>query len=168
MIMDSISKYSQVLTKISEFVKKLDESVRVEAFKFLLAQELQNEKVTPSPVTQAISPTQGITSRSVAPQELIRQSGISTFTDKAVVLIYWLEEFQQRPTFSSGELKAAFEQAREQAPKNPSDLVAKLEATARIMKAGKTGSVQQYRLTSTAIQDVQRWLKSGKEDNETE
>jgi hypothetical protein len=82
---------------------------------------------------------------------------VTTFTEKAVVLAYWLEAFQQRETFSSSDLKAAFEQAREPSPKNTSDLVAKLEGTARLMRADKVAGIQQYRLTSTAMQEVERW-----------
>jgi hypothetical protein len=87
------------------------------------------------------------------------------FTQKAVVLAYWLEEYQQKSTFTSSDLRGAFEQAREQAPRNLSDLVAKLEATARIMKAEKVDAVQYYRLTGSAMQEVDRWLspKEGKE-----
>lgn len=78
--------------------------------------------------------------------------------EKAVVLAYWLEKYQQQPTFSSTDLKVAFEKAREPSAKNPSDLVAKLETTARIMKAEKVGAVQHYRLTSTAVEEIEAKL----------
>jgi len=150
--MKSITQYGETIIKLSEFVKPLDESVRAEAFKFLLAQELgQISKEAPSTgVVRSMTQT-----RAMAPQELIRKSNVSSFTEKAVVLAYWLETYQQKPTFSSADLKMAFEQAREQSAKNPSDLVAKLEATARIMKAEKVGVVQHYRLTSTAIEEIE-------------
>jgi hypothetical protein len=159
--MKSISRHGETIIKLSEFVKQLDEAVRAEAFKFLLAQECSNgsEKVAAiAPIVQR-EPQ----SRAVAPQELIRKCNVSSFTEKAVVLAYWLEEYQQKPTFSSGDLKMAFEQAREQPPKNPSDMVGKLEATARIMKADTVGAVQHYRLTSTAIHEVESKLNSGKD-----
>jgi hypothetical protein len=156
--MDSLATHGDTILRLSEFVKQLDESIRLEAFRFLLEQEFKTDGESTRSVARALLRREP-QDRAVAPQELIRRSGVSTFTDKAVVLAYWLEEFQQKVTFSSAELKSAFEQAREQSPKNPSDLVAKMEASARIMKADKTGSIQQYRLTSTAIQDVERWLR---------
>ena len=154
--MKAIARYGETIIKLAEFVKPLDESVRAEAFKFLLAQEL-SQVSTGSPPGKSMVQRE-TQRRAVAPQELIRKSSASSFTDKAVVLAYWLETYQQQSTFSSADLKTAFEQAREQSAKNPSDLVAKLEATARIMKAEKVGAVQHYRLTSTAIEEIEAKL----------
>ncbi|HEY3762506.1 MAG TPA: hypothetical protein VGN23_12235 [Verrucomicrobiae bacterium] len=154
--MQSIKNYGETLIKLSDFVKQLDETVRVEAFKFMLAQEIGQQVV--SPAGKAPGPINSAKSREMSPQELIRKSGVDRYSDKAVVLAYWLEEFQKKDCFSSGDLKLAFEQAREKAPQNPSDIVAKLEAGARIMKAGKTGTIQNYRLTGTAIDSVEQWL----------
>jgi hypothetical protein len=154
--MSSKSKDRAAVLELSEFIKQLDESVRVEAFRFLLPREIGED----GEATVAARPrgAKMETDRPVAPQELIRRSAVSTFIEKAVVLAYWLEEFQQHPTFSSSDLRTAFESAREHSPKNTSDLIAKLEGSGRVMRAEKTGGVQQYRLTSSAIHDVQRWL----------
>ena len=161
--MESITRNRKMLIQLSEFVKELDESVRAEAFRFLLTQELGEASARSG--ASAPASRREPTSRAVAPQELIRKSRVSMFTQKAVVLAYWLEEYQQKSTFTSSDLRGAFEQAREQAPRNLSDLVAKLEATARIMKAEKVDAVQYYRLTGSAMQEVDRWLspKEGKE-----
>jgi len=151
--MKSITRYGETIVKLSDFVKPLNESVRAEAFKFLLAQEMgQVSGETSSASSSVRRETQP---RAIAPQELIRKSNASSFTEKAVVLAYWLEKYQQQPTFSSTDLKVAFEKAREPSAKNPSDLVAKLETTARIMKAEKVGVVQHYRLTSTAVEEIE-------------
>ena len=151
--MNSITRYGETIVKLSDFVKPLDESVRAEAFKFLLAQEMVHiSGETPS---ASSSVRREMQTRAIAPQELIRKSNASSFTEKAVVLAYWLENYQQKPTFSSADLKGAFEQAREQSAKNPSDLVAKLEMSARIMKAEKVEGVQHYRLTSTAVEEIE-------------
>jgi hypothetical protein len=151
--MNSITRYGETIVKLSEFVKPLDETVRAEAFKFLLAQELSQKSEEALATASPIRPT--VQGRAVAPQELIRKTGASSFADKAVVLGYWLETHQQKPTFSSADLKAAFEQARERSAKNPSDLVAKLETTARLMKAEKVEGVQHYRLTSSAVEEIE-------------
>ena len=154
--MKSIEQWGKVITDLSDFVKQLDEPVRAEAFKFLLNQESGAEAATPIPDSPPRTKEAG--SRVLAPQELIRKCAVSSFIEKAVVLAYWLEHYQDTSTFSSIDLKGAFEKAREPAPKNPSDLVAKLEATARIMKAEKNGAVQTYRLTSTAMEFIEGCL----------
>jgi hypothetical protein len=157
--MKSVSEHGELLIKLSEFVKQLDEEVRLEAFKFLLARETGGVAWPEPAVNGKIQQEHP----GVAPQELLRRTARLSFTEKAVVLAYWLEKYQQRPTFSSADLKAAFEQAREQSAKNPSDLAAKLEATARIMKAEKSQGIQHYRLTGTAIEEVETWLGSQEE-----
>jgi hypothetical protein len=159
--MKSIKRYGEMIIQLSEFVRPLDEAVRTEAFKFLLNQELGQ---IPSETPPTVSATRGEKqTRAVAPQELIRKTKASSFTEKAVILAYWLETYQQKPNFSSIDLKMAFEQAREQSAKNPSDLVAKLEATARIMKSEKVGAVQHYRLTSTAINEIETKINQSEE-----
>ncbi|GEM_PF-4140215 len=155
--MRSIDQYGEALVELSEFVKRLEEPVRAEAFKFLLDREF-GAVSTPPPAQAAVQAQPLTGSRVVAPQELIRRSGASTLTEKAVVLAYWLEKYQNRATFSSSDMKEAFRQAREQAPRNPSDLVAKLESTARIMKAETAEEIQHYCLTSTAVDAVESKL----------
>jgi hypothetical protein len=56
-------------------------------------------------------------------------------------------------------LKNAFLSAREPAPVNPSDIVAKLEAARKLMKGDRIGKAQSYRLTRTAINEVNQRLK---------
>ena len=154
--MSSKSKDRAAVLELSEFIKQLDESVRVEAFRFLLPREIDEDREGTAAEGSRVAKVHA--DRPLAPQELIRRSEVSTFIEKAVVLAYWLEEFQQHPTFSSSDLKTAFESAREHSPKNTSDLLAKLEGSGRVMRAEKTGGVQQYRLTSSAIHAVQQWL----------
>src|SRR5271170_951841 len=105
--MKSTSQHGETLIKLSEFVKQLDQFVRAEAFKFLLAQELGHVSEIAVSATPAIQRMPQ--ARAVAPQELIRKYNASSFTEKAVVLAYWLEEYQQQPAFSSIDLKRAFE-----------------------------------------------------------
>lgn len=166
--MNTLDEYGDTILQLSEFVKQLDESIRVEAFKFLLEREITPASKPGAHTPPAKASSRSSTDRPVAPQELIRKSGVSKFTDKAIVLAYWLEQYQQRTTFSSSDLKAAFEQAREPSPKNPSDLVANLEVTGRVMRAEKSGNIQHYRLTSSAISEVERWIQSEKNTHETQ
>lgn len=156
--MKVIEDYGELIVQLNKFVEPLDETVRGEAFRFLLAQQVSgtskgNALVAPARITQS-------NSRELAPQELIRNSGRVKLTDKAVVLSFWLETHVGKKTFSSGDLKGAFETAREKAPKNPSDIVASLEQTGRLMKAEKVGGTLHYRLTGTALQEVEGWLSS--------
>ncbi len=157
--MKAVDEYGETLTQLSKFVQRLDESVRSEAFKFLLTQEMGGSSLSGPGVAPPSARRFG--SRELAPQELIRNTRRVKLTEKAVVLGFWLETYAGKQTFSSGDLKGAFETAREKAPKNPSDVVAGLEQTGRLMKADKVGGTLHYRLTGTALEEVEGWLASG-------
>src|SRR5436190_10488439 len=146
----------QLVSELNEFVKTLDENVREAAFKFLLGQRGEDtvplttaRTVGAAPLAIAVAED-----RDISPQELIRQSNANSGMAKAEVLGYWLEVHQGKQSFSSGDLKEAFSQAREPAPRNASDVVAKLASAGKLMPAEKSGAVQYYRLTRTAIDEV--------------
>ena len=158
--MKSVDEYGETITELSKFVERLDESVRGEAFRFLLAEEVNGSG--PRAAIGSLSRQRQYGGRELAPQEVIRSSGREKLTDKAIVLGFWIETHGGKQSFSSTDLKGAFETAREKAPKNPSDIVASLEQTGRLMKAEKVGGAQHYRLTGTAIQEVEAWLAAPK------
>jgi hypothetical protein len=145
------------LTELNEFVKTLDENVREAAFKFLLG-EPTSEDLIATPLQRTEQPVGRVAERDISPQELLRQSNANSNMAKAEVLAYWLEAHQGKTTFSSGDLKDAFLHAREPAPKNASDVVAKLASAGKLMPAEKVGAIQYYRLTRTALEEVREWL----------
>jgi hypothetical protein len=147
----------QLVTELNEFVKTLDENVREAAFKFLLGQS--SGVVEAPPTAAAMAPSRMLDDREISPQELIRQSNAKSGMAKAEVLGYWMEVHQAKQSFSSGDLKDAFAQAREPSPKNLSDVAAKLASSGKLMPAERSGSIQYYRLTRTAIDEVASWLQ---------
>src|SRR5438034_5013329 len=136
-------EHQDLILHLNEFVRTLDERVRAAAFSFLLQQTTKPSDVPESPSGASEPRSQ----RELSPQELIRQTKAFSATAKAEVLGYWLENHQAKETFSSADLKDAFTQAREPVPKNPSDIVARLAATGKLMPADKVGNIQNYRLT---------------------
>ena len=155
--MKSLETYGKQLKELNAFVCQLDESIRLEAFKFLLSHEYEDGPPTKS------SPGGVRHDRGLSPQELIRTCKASSLMDKALVLAFWIEEHQQKEYFSSVDLRDGFVSAREPAPSNPSDVVAKLDAAGKVMKSEKIGKVQYYRLTSTGVEQVQNWLNARQE-----
>jgi hypothetical protein len=152
--MSAIETYGSTVLEIEKFVLGLDPSIRSEAFRFFVQREFEGEKPSQPqskvPVGMPVSDSRGL-----SPQELLRKSGAQTMMDIATVLGYWIEIYQHEPSFSSGQLKEAFDRAREAAPANPSDVVAKLEGAGKLMRAEKIGSAQHYRLTRTAIEEIE-------------
>lgn len=147
----------RLVVDLNEFVKTLDENIRAPAFQFLLGASHPDAR---SGVTTPVLTARTAENRDVSPQELIRQSKVSSGIAKAEVLGYWLEMHRAKESFSSGDLKEAFAYAREPAPRNASDVVAKLASTGKLMATEKSGAVQYYRLTRTAIDEVRAWLQT--------
>lgn len=154
--MRALEIYGESIKEADAFVRDLDESIRSAAFNFLMTVETNRLPITGESVT---APMTQQTKRALSPQELIHQGGVTSLMDKAVVLAYWLEEYQGNESFTSADLKNAFLSAREPAPVNPSDVVAKLEAARKLMKADRIGKAQSYRLTRTAINEVNERLE---------
>lgn len=149
------------VVEVNAFVKTLDENIREAAFKFLLGEHHFGSALVPASSARNLvriesDPTGD--ERGISPQELIRQTKAKSNMARAEVLGYWLEVHQSKQSFSSGDLKDAFSLAREPAPGNPSDVVAKLAAAGKLMVAEKSGAVQLYRLTRTAVDEVRSWL----------
>jgi hypothetical protein len=160
--MNAIEKFGASIRAMDKFVADLDPTIRAEAFKFLLSRQFGPNESTRGSAVDAVAepPAEPVSrpKRELAPQELLRRVQAPAISDKAVVLGYWLEMHQGHSSFSGGKLKDAFDVAREQAPVNPSDLVAKLEKSGRFMRAEKVGITQYYRLTRTAIEEVESKL----------
>jgi len=158
--MDAIKEFGAEIREMDKFVSGLDPAVRTPAFEFLLSRQFgpytRNGDVA-NKAAEPVPPTVG-RDRTLAPQELLRRVEVSTTTDKAILLGYWLEVYQGQTSFSGGKLKEAFDLAREQSPVNPSDLVAKLEKSGRLMRTEKVGTTQHYRLTRTAVEEVESKL----------
>src|SRR5687767_2329737 len=138
MKVNAIETYGPVIREIEAFVSQSDSSVRLEAFRFLLARECAGESGAAAVSSQNERPR--VSNREISPSELLRMVGFETISDKALLLGYWLELHKGVSSFSSGKLKEAFDQAREAPPANPSDVVAKLEAAGKLLRAERVGA----------------------------
>src|SRR5260221_14429922 len=141
--MNAIETYGTTIQEIEKFALELDPSIRAEAFRFLLSRQFGDESEMRKP-TSMDSPKATNPSRELSPRELLRKAGVETLTEIATVLGYWIEMQQGQASFTSGRLKEAFDQARETPPANPSDVVARLEASGKLMRAEKVGTTQHY------------------------
>lgn len=155
--MKALEMYGDAIREVDTFVRELDETIRLAAFNLLMAEERNVQPIMGVSESKALQQT----NRTLSAQELIHLCGARSLMDKALVLAYWLEEYQGNESFTSADLKTAFLSAREPAPVNPSDVVAKLESARRLMKGEKIGKTQSYRLTRTAINEVLQWLAAG-------
>ena len=161
--MKSIEMHGEMLKALNMFVSEFDSSIRLDVFTFLLSEERKEQLAQPS--SHAGSPSEpSRVCRAQSPQELLRKCDVSSSTDKALILAYWMEENEKKENFSSLDLKNAFSSAREPAPSNPSDVLAKLDGANRVMKAEKIGKSQTYRLTQTGIEQVQTWLTTPRQN----
>ena len=158
--MKALDLYGDSIREADAFIRELDETIRLAAFNLLMMEE-RSVKPIAGEVIQVVGAAQQ-PNRVMSPQELLYLCGATSLIDKAIVLAYWLEEFQGNESFTSADLKSAFVSAREPAPANPSDVVAKLEAARKLMKGDRIGKAQSYRLTGTAIKEVTEWMQGEK------
>ncbi|MBQ7158984.1 MAG: hypothetical protein IJS09_06140 [Treponema sp.] len=89
--------------------------------------------------------------------EFLKEKSPQTLIDKAVCLIYFYEK-GGRETVTGAELKKDFVQAKEQAPSNPSAVLAELVKKSYLMAATETGQKGAYKLTNTGISYVESFV----------
>ncbi|MDT4969241.1 MAG: hypothetical protein QOJ64_3978 [Acidobacteriota bacterium] len=154
--MPSVDTLGPTIKNINSFIGGLDDAIKLRVFDILFDEDKKELSQHPSVV---IAKARTDSDRGISPQELLRKCRVSSLMDKAVVLAYWLEEHQAKGSFTSADLKSAFSSAREPAPANPSDVVAKLEGGGKIMKTEKVGKAQYYQLTGTGMDQVNDWLR---------
>jgi hypothetical protein len=82
-------------------------------------------------------------------REFMLQKGVSTATDKVVVLGSYLERFSSLQSFNVADLEAAFREAREPVPKNVNETVNKNIRKGYIMEAGEKDSKKAWSLTNS-------------------
>lgn len=165
---DIIETYGPEIRRFNEFISTLDPAVKAEAFKFLIGLRFRQGTVATEPkidfVPAVLSPKADTKDeRATSPQELLRAVGASSAAEKAVVLGYWLELLKGESSFSGTTLREVFDLAREPLPKNPSDMVAKLERSGRLMRVDKVAGTQYYRLTRTAVEQIETKLKEAEQ-----
>ena len=163
--MEILKKYGPDILAINKFVGQLDPAIKAEAFKLLAALQF-GELTAQKPIriagadsAPAVKKSPLLEDRELSPQELLQQVIADSIFEKAVLFGYWLEMFRGEKSFSGGKLKEVFEMAREPVPSNPSDVVAKLERSGKLMRAEKMAGTQYYRLTRTAIGEIEDQLK---------
>ena len=157
--MKALEMYGEGIREINAYVSELDPSIRLEVFKLLFAEE-QKRAALDGAAVQANRPQQ--LGRGLSPRERLRGCSVSSLIDKGLVLAFWLEVDEKKEGFTSVDLKGAFKAAREPAPGNPSDLIAKLDAAGKVMKTGKAGKSQSYCLTGTGMDQVNEWISTPK------
>jgi len=162
--MNSNEEYSAALQELEKLVLPLTAEVRAEAFRFLLARRFGESTPVSGPnIASQIAKKNPLDGRTLAAQELLRKCKGGNLSDMAVLLGYCMEHYQSKTMFSSTDLKDAFESAREPAPKNVSDVVAKLEHAGKLMRADKVAGVQNYRLTGSAVESVEQRIALAEE-----
>jgi len=89
-------------------------------------------------------------------REFLNEKGPKTAADKAMVIAYYLEKSAGTTTFTTDELMAAFLQAKEAPPANPSDLLYQNARRGLVMEATeKKGRQKAYVLTNTGEKHVE-------------
>jgi hypothetical protein len=94
-------------------------------------------------------PTRHTGTKKLSIREFMLQQGVSTDTDKVVVLGSYLERFSSLQSFNIADLEAAFREAREPIPKNINETVNKNIRKGYLMEAGEKDSKKAWTLTNS-------------------
>ncbi|HEV2137657.1 MAG TPA: hypothetical protein VGR53_02330 [Nitrososphaerales archaeon] len=120
-------------------------SIEIERLKELIADLDKRVSKLESPS----GPNQHTGTKKLSIREFMLQKGVSTDTDKVVVLGSYLERFTSMQSFNIADLETAFREAREPVPKNINETVNKNIRKGYIMEAGEKDGKKAWTLTNS-------------------
>lgn len=99
-------------------------------------------------------------SKLLSPSEFIKQISPKAQSDRALILGYYLEKYQNKENFSNAELAEINKNAKQPTFTNLSDTVANLVQQGLMMGAGQNESKRLYALTTTGEDTVEAFIKA--------
>lgn len=99
--------------------------------------------------------------KQLSPKEFLLGKKITTETQKALALVYYLERYQSMESFNVSDLVDIFSLAKEKPPKNPNDVVNKNIAQGFIFEVKeKKDNKKAWTLTATGEKFVENELSN--------
>lgn len=87
----------------------------------------------------------------------------SSHTERSLYIAYYLETNREQDEFTVDDIEGAYRECRVQPAGNMSDVLGRMEEREWLLRSGKKGQTQVWRLTATALNTVEEGSKDGSE-----
>jgi hypothetical protein len=96
-------------------------------------------------------------------REFVESHNPSSHTERSLYIAYYLETNREQDEFTVDDVKAAYRECRVQPAGNMSDVLGRMEEREWLLRSGKEGQTQVWRLTAKALNTVEEGSKDGSE-----
>lgn len=94
-------------------------------------------------------------------REFVESLDSSSHTERALGVAYYLETYRGKETFTVGDIEEGYRECRMKPASNMSDVLGRMENRDWLLRDGKDGQTQLWRLTATALETVEEGINNG-------
>lgn len=89
-------------------------------------------------------------------REFVESFDPSSHTERSLGIAYYLESYRGKESFTVGDIEEGYRECRVKPASNMSDVLGRMEGRDWLLRDGKDGQTQLWRLTATALDSVQK------------
>lgn len=94
-------------------------------------------------------------------REFVESFDPSSHTERALSIAYYLESFRDEERFTVGDIEDGYRECRVKPASNMSDVLGRMEERDWLLRDGKEGQTQLWRLTATALETIEQEVNDG-------
>ncbi len=94
-------------------------------------------------------------------REFVESFNPSSHTERSLPIAYYLESYRGKESFTVGDIEEGYREIREKPAGNMSDVLGRMEDRDWLLRDGKDGHTQLWRLTATALETVEEEVNNG-------
>ncbi len=94
-------------------------------------------------------------------REFVESFEPSSHTERSLSIAYYLEHYRGKESFTVEDIEGGYRECRVKPAGNMSDVLGRMEERDWLLRDGKEGQTQLWRLTATALDTVEEEVKNG-------
>lgn len=94
-------------------------------------------------------------------REFVASYDPSSHTERSLCMAYYLESFRDQEDFTVADIEEAYRECRIKPASNMSDVLGRMEEREWLLRNGKDGQTQLWRLTAKALEIVEEGVNNG-------
>jgi len=94
-------------------------------------------------------------------REFVESLNPSSHTERALGVAYYLETYRDKETFTVSDIEDGYRECRVKPASNMSDVLGRMAERDWLLRDGKEGQTQLWRLTATAIETFEQEANNG-------
>lgn len=94
-------------------------------------------------------------------REFVESYDPSSHTERSLAIAYYLESYRDKERFTVGDIEDGYRECRVKPASNMSDVLGRMEERDWLLRDGKEGQTQLWRLTAIALETVEQEVDNG-------